>query len=156
MSKSTSLTNRRSECPIAFGLDLFGDKWTLLLLRDMLFYKITRFSDFATREGISTNILADRLARLEGAGIVTKEQDQTLKNQNIYYITDKGRMLLPTLVEMSVWGLLHDEQTPVSKKFSQRLATQHRQIAEEITNAVENGTFEEYQTREMGVNLIHC
>lgn len=152
MSKSTTLTSRRSECPIAFGLDLFGDKWTLLILRDILFYKVTRFSDFAVREGISTNILAERLARLENADIITKEQDKTLKNQNIYHITSKGRNLLPTLVEMSIWGLLYDEQTSVSKKFTHRLATQRSQIAKEITDAVNSGTFNEYRAQEMGVN----
>lgn len=153
MTKSTKFINRRSECPIAFGLDLFGDKWTLLILRDMLFYNVTRFSDFAVREGISTNILAERLARLENANIITKEQDKTLKNQNIYHITDKGRNLLPVLVEMSVWGLQYDEETPVSKTFAHRLASQRSQIAEEITDAVANGTFIEYRGRVMGVNL---
>lgn len=152
MPKSTKPTNRRSECPIAFGLDLFGDKWTLLILRDMLFYNITRFSDFAGREGIATNILADRLARLENAGIITKEQDKALKNQNIYYITDKGRNLLPTLVEMSAWGLQNDEQTPVSKEFVRRLATERKEIVEEITEAVKNGTFRKYQVGVMGVD----
>ncbi|SRR6266702_646091 len=155
MPKSNKLTDRRSECPIAFGLDLFGDKWTLLILRDMLFYKITRFSDFAVRESISTNILAERLSRLENAGIITKEQDKTLKNQNIYYITDKGRDLLPILIEMSAWGLQYDEQTPVSKTFVRRLATQRKQIAEEITDAVKNDTFEEYRGRAMGVDPIN-
>ena len=153
MPRLNNPSNRRSECPIAFGLDLFGDKWTLLVLRDLLFYKITRFSDFAVREGIATNILAERLARLENAGIITKEQDNTLKNQNIYHVTDKGRNLLPTLLEMSVWGLQYDEQTPASKKFVRRLATQRKQIVEEITEAAKNGTFEEYRERVMGVNL---
>lgn len=153
MAKSTNLSQRRSECPIAFGLDLFGDKWTLLVLRDMLFYKVTRFSDFAVREGIASNILAERLARLEAADIITKERDQTLKNQNIYHITTKGRQLLPVLVEMSAWGLLNDEQTPASKEFLQRLATQRQQVIGEITRAVEDGTFNEYRGQEMGVTL---
>lgn len=152
MSKSTAPTNRRSECPIAFGLDLFGDKWTLLILRDMLFYGVTRFSDFATRESISTNILAERLARLESADVITKEQDKSLKNQNIYHVTSKGYKLLPTLVEMSVWGLLHDKETPVSKKFLRKLTTKRSQIIDEITDAVENGVFDEYRMLEMGVN----
>ena len=152
MTKSTTPTRRRSECPIAFGLDLFGDKWTLLILRDMLFYKVTRFSDFAVREGISTNILAERLARLENSDIITKQQDKTLKNQNIYHITSKGRSLLPTLVEMSAWGLLHDERTPVSKKFLQRVVAQHKHVIEEITDAVTTGTFEAYREKVMGVN----
>lgn len=152
MPKSITPTRRRSECPIAFGLDLFGDKWTLLILRDMLFYKVTRFSDFAVREGISTNILAERLARLENSDIITKQQDKTLKNQNIYHITSKGRSLLPTLVEMSAWGLLHDERTPVSKEFLQRAVAQHRHVIKEITDAVANGTFEVYREKVMGVD----
>lgn len=152
MPNSNKPPARRSECPIAFGLDLFGDKWTLLILRDILFFKKTRFSDFAVHEGIATNVLAERLARLENIGIITKEQDKTLRNQNIYHVTDKGHDLLPTLIEMMAWGLQYDEQTPVNKKFVRRLKKERKQIVEETANAIENSVFEGYRKRKMGVN----
>lgn len=153
MSKSNQQNRRRSECPIAFGLDLFGDKWTLLILRDILFYGITRFRDFAVREGIATNILAERLARLENAGIITKKQDSALKNQNIYRVTDKGYSLLPVLVELSVWGLLYDTHTPASKEFIERLSTEREQVIREITAAVKDNSFMAYREQAMGVML---
>lgn len=153
MMMSASSTKRRSACPIAFGLDLFGDKWTLLILRDILFFKKTRFSDFAVRESISTNILAERLARLENAGLITKQQDKTLKNQNIYHATEKGYSLVPILLEMSIWGLQHDEQTPVGKEFIHRLTTEREQVVGEIVSAVQSGTFDEYRVQAMGLDL---
>ena len=152
ISKSIQSPNRRSECPIAFGLDLFGDKWTLLVLRDLLFYNVTRFSDFAVQEKIATNILAERLNRLENAGLITKEQDKILKNQNIYHTTDKGNALLPVLAEMMAWGLLYDEQAPVSEQFIQRLATERRQVVDEVIEATKHATIEGYRVKEMGVN----
>lgn len=145
-------TQRRSECPIAFGLDLFGDKWTLLVLRDLLFFNKSRFSDFAVGERIATNILADRLARLEQSGLITKEQDKELKNQNIYRATDKGRALLPVMIELSLWGLQYDPETPASKKFVCRLAKEREQVAKESIQAASEGRFLEYRAVKMGVH----
>ncbi|MFZ1258368.1 MAG: helix-turn-helix domain-containing protein [Candidatus Saccharimonas sp.] len=147
----SSLSNRRSDCPIAFGLDIFGDRWTLLILRDILFYSKTRFSDFAVDEGISTNILAERLARLERAGLVTRQRDDVQKNQNIYRATDIGLRIAPVLLEMAVWGLQNDKQTPISRAFIQRLRTNRDEVVSEIINAVANGEFEKYQKEHMGL-----
>ena len=99
--RSTRKRERRSDCPISFGLDIFGDKWTLLILRDIMLYNRTRFSDFTPRERIATNILADRLKTLENAGVITKRGDNELKNQYVYSVTEKGRNLLPTLIELT-------------------------------------------------------
>ena len=152
MTSQNNSPVRRSPCPIAFGLDLFGDKWTLLVLRDLLFYNKSRFSDFAVHERIATNVLADRLARLEQAGVITKAQDTELKNQNIYRVTDKGRDLLPTLIEMSLWGMRYDTQTPVSKEFLRRIEQDEKQVVAEMTQAIESGTFEEYRIKAIGVD----
>lgn len=152
MPKSTTPSNRRSGCPIAFGLDLFGDKWTLLILRDLLFYNVTRFSDFAVKEKIATNILAERLIRLENAGLITKEQDKILKNQNIYHITEKGTDLLPVLAEMMAWGLRYDEQAPVSNRLLRRLKNERKQVVDEVIHATKNGTIEQYRAKKMGVD----
>lgn len=143
---------RRSECPITFGLDLFGDKWTLLILRDMLLFKEKHFKDFAHYEGIATNVLSDRLTRLEKAGVITKRRDDVLKNQNIYEPTSKGHAMLPMLVEMMLWGLRYDAQTPASKQFVRRLAQEREEISSEVLQATENGRFEKYRSEEMGVN----
>lgn len=151
MAKPSSNRSRRSDCPISFGLDLFGDKWTLLILRDIMFYQRRRFSDFAPQERIATNILADRLSRLETEGLIDKQRDEELRNQYIYSVTDKGRALLPTLVEMTLWGLQYDSETPASQAFSERLKTDRRAVAREITRAVQNGTFSSYRKTEMGI-----
>lgn len=151
MTKQNSTRSRRSDCPISFGLDLFGDKWTLLILRDIMFYQRRRFSDFAPQERIATNILADRLSRLESEGLIDKLRDEELRNQFIYSVTDKGRALLPTLVEMTLWGLEYDDETPASQAFLKRLQTDRRAVAREITRAVQNGAFAAYRKTEMGI-----
>lgn len=102
---------RRSNCPISFGLDIFGDKWSLLVLRDMTFFGKTTYGEFlASDEGIATNILADRLKTLEHAGIIKKKDDA-------YALTKKGQDLMPVLVEMAAWGVTHDPQTPLSQDY---------------------------------------
>jgi len=116
-----------------------------------MLYKRTRFSDFAPREKIATNILADRLEKLEQAGILIKQRDDVLKNQNIYSVTQKGKDLVPTLVEMTLWGLQYDEQTPASSDFVNRIAKDHRLFADEMSTAVESGAFVEYRQNRMGV-----
>lgn len=146
-----TIPERRSECPISFGLDVFGDKWTLLILRDMLLFGYTRFSDFAIHEGISTNILTDRLQRLETAGIITKKQDTVLKNQNVYNVTPKGRDLTNVLIGVMLWGLKYDEQTPVDKNFIARISNDLDIVINEVRVAISNNAFEDYRVSEMGV-----
>lgn len=144
---------RRSECPISFGLDIFGDKWTLLILRDMLLFGYARFSDFAVHEGISTNILADRLLRLETAGIIVKERDTVLRNQNIYQVTAKGRDLTGVLIGIMLWGLKYDEQTPVDRNFIARISDDLDGVVREVRVAIENSVFEDYRASEMRIGV---
>lgn len=136
---------RRSDCPISFGLDIFGDKWTLLILRDIMFYNRTRFSDFAPREGIATNILADRLNILMRAGLIQKQRDEKLKNQYIYSATRKGQELLPALIELTLWGFQYDAKTPASRAFVKRLQTDKQKVVREIARAVKRNTFLRYR-----------
>lgn len=142
---------RRSDCPISFALDIFGDKWTLLILRDIMFYNRTRFSDFAPRERIATNILADRLSRLEEAGIIEKRRDDELKNQIFYSVTKKGEDLLPILIEMTLWGLQYDSKTPASKEFVGRIHADRQQLAREISRSIKRKSFSEYRQEQMGI-----
>lgn len=150
--KKTKEKQRRSDCPISFGLDIFGDKWTLLILRDIMFYNRTRFSDFAPQERIATNILTDRLTRLERENIIEKRHDEKLRNQYFYSVTDKGKDLLPILIEMTLWGLKYDKNTPASKEFMKRIQTDKRQITYEISHSIKCDSFSKYRQDQMGIN----
>ena len=98
---------RRSPCPVACTLDLLGDRWTLLVIRD-LFHGRRRYGEFAAApEGIPTNLLADRLARLEAAGIVARRPYQRHPPRHEYRLTPKGRALRPLLRAMAAWGKAH-------------------------------------------------
>lgn len=95
----------RSFCPISLSLEIFGDSWTLLVLRDMMFGGKRHFREFLTSdEHISSNILADRLARLVDHGVVSKADDPTHKQKAIYSLTEKGIELLPVVVQIGAWG----------------------------------------------------
>jgi len=95
----------RCQCPISSALDIIGDKWTLLIIRDMLFDHKKTFKDFSTSvESIASNILSSRLKLLEEAGIIRKDKlDGNLKS-NIYTLTDKGLDLLPVIAELTLWS----------------------------------------------------
>lgn len=95
----------RSGCPIGIALDGIGDPWSLLVVRDLMFKGAKTFNDFAAAgEGIATNILADRLARLESHGIVSKDADPDDARRYIYRLTRKGLDLAPVLVELVIWS----------------------------------------------------
>jgi len=114
MGGSPSLLPRsdRSKCPIANALDVVGDRWTLLVVRDLLFFGKVRYKDLAaSAEGIPTNLLADRLRRLEAAGIVKKKAYQRRPVRYEYRLTPRGADLLPLLREMVTWANLHIEGT---------------------------------------------
>jgi DNA-binding HxlR family transcriptional regulator len=98
----------RSPCPLAGALDILGDAWTLLVLRDLLFYDKHRFADFlASPEKISTNILTERLKRLERWGLVERRRYQQRPPRDEYVITVRGYDLLPVLRELIRWGKQH-------------------------------------------------
>lgn len=144
---------RRSHCPISFSLDVFGDKWSLLILRDIMFYNRTHFRDFAPHEHIATNILSDRLGKLEAMNLINKQQDPKLKNQYVYSVTPTGKTLLPLLTEMTLWGLEHDPESLASKEFIMRTQTDKQKVAREIARSIERNEFANYRSREMGISL---
>jgi DNA-binding HxlR family transcriptional regulator len=95
----------RSHCPINLSLEIFGDTWTLLVLRDMMFAGKRHFRELLqSDEHISSNILADRLARLVENGVLTKSDDATHKQKAIYSLTEKGIALLPIIIQIGAWG----------------------------------------------------
>ena len=107
---------KRSPCPIATALDLVGDKWTLLVMRD-LFVGKTKFGEFEdSPERIPTNILAERLKRLESHGMIQREPYQERPMRYAYGLTKKGRGFLPVLQEMSTWGNTYIPNTWVPPK----------------------------------------
>jgi len=97
--------NFRSTCPISSVLDIVGDKWSLLIIRDMMFGEKSTFGEFASsQEHIATSILADRLYRLECNSIISKGKLPDDKKKNIYTLTNKGIDLLPMVIEMILWS----------------------------------------------------
>ncbi len=107
---------QRSPCPIACTLDLIGDRWTLLIIRDMMFFGKQRFEEFLeSPERISTNILANRLKSLENLGLVEKQPYSHHSRRMNYQLTELGRSLRPVLKAMIAWGLKHIPETRVSE-----------------------------------------
>ncbi|PIT99965.1 MAG: transcriptional regulator [Bdellovibrionales bacterium CG10_big_fil_rev_8_21_14_0_10_45_34] len=106
----------RSSCPICFSLELFGDKWSLLILRDIILFDKKHYHEFMdSSEGISTNILADRLQKLECAGLIKKKQNEENQKKFIYAPTDEALDLLPLLIEMTLWGVKHNPEIDASQ-----------------------------------------
>ena len=113
---------RQSGCPISFTLDVIGDKWSLLIIRDMIFKRKKNFSEFlGSSEKIASNILTDRLKRLEEEGIITKMQDPDNLKKYIYELAPKGIDLIPMILEVILWGAKHDSNTVAPKEFIRRL-----------------------------------
>ena len=109
--KDVAPARRRSLCPVACSLDIFGDRWTLLVVRD-LFFGRARFKDFtASPEGIPTNILADRLERLLAHGIVEQIPAEDGTKRLAYRLTEKGKALGSVLKAMRAWGLAWEKST---------------------------------------------
>lgn len=113
----------RSHCPINFVLETFGDKWTLLIVRDLMFKGKTSFRQFLqSDEKIATNILSDRLKRLEENGIVEKAADGANRSKLNYTLTKKGKDLMPIMLEITAWSAKYDKLTNAPKPFRKTLA----------------------------------
>jgi DNA-binding HxlR family transcriptional regulator len=96
---------KRSDCPLSASLDIFGDKWSLLIMRDMIFYNKSTYGDFLkSEEKIATNILANRLLNLEEHQIIQKLEHPDSKAKVLYKLTEKGIDLLPIIVEIQLWA----------------------------------------------------
>ena len=112
----------RSQCPISTALDIFGDKWTLLIIRDLLFKEKKSYGEFlSSEEKIATNILADRLSMLEAEAIITRGQHPDNKLKVIYSLTAKGVDLIPVLVEIISWSEKYHQVHPYAREFAKQL-----------------------------------
>src|SRR5207237_10097693 len=109
----------RTGCPINLTLEVVGDRWSLLIIRDMMFGNRRHFRELLTKseEGISSNVLADRLKTPLEQGIITRESDPSHKQKGIYSLTEQGIELLPILAQMSGWGFKY---LPVSEELGIR------------------------------------
>ena len=109
--KGVAPAGRRSLCPVACSLDIFGDRWTLLVVRDLALGR-TRFKDFiASPEGIPTNILTERLERLLAHGVIKQMPAEDGTKRQAYRLTEKGEALGSVLKAMRDWGLAWDKST---------------------------------------------
>lgn len=119
----------RSDCPINYALEAFGDKWSLLIIRDLMFQGKQNYSEFLSAdEKISTNILASRLEKLEREGLISKAIDPENNAKKVYRLSSKGIDLLPMLLEMMAWSAQYDERTGCPAEFRRQLKEQRQQL----------------------------
>ena len=138
---------RRSDCPISFALEAFGDTWSLLVMRDLLFSGKSTFSDFLrSEEGIATNVLAARLRALEEAGLVHAEGE----GRNVRYsATAKGLDLLPILLEMIVWSARHDARSAAPPAFVARIQKDRAELISELREQLAGGRTEQPKSKRL-------
>ncbi len=121
----------RSGCPVSISLEILGDRWSLLIIRDLMVRGLRTFKELQkSGEGISSNILADRLRRLEASGIIIAEKVETDGRKVNYRLTDKGIDLAPVLLELLIWGARH-EATAAPCAFIQNLAKNRKRVLAE-------------------------
>ncbi len=124
---------RRSDCPISNVLDHVGDKWSLLILRDLMFFGKHSYSELQTSdEGIATNILSSRLTQLEKDGLISKQADVNDKRKKVYALTQRGKDMLPLMLEMMIWSHQYDPDTNVPGDLIQRAKTDRESLIQDL------------------------
>jgi DNA-binding HxlR family transcriptional regulator len=132
---------RRSSCPINASLEIFGDRWSLLIIRDLMLRGFRSYKEFlSSDEGIATNILAERLQRLEAAGVITTSRDAEDRRKVVYRLTEKGIDLAPILVELILWSAQHEETGAPHAAIRKMRAKREQFLAEIRRNWEEGGT----------------
>jgi DNA-binding HxlR family transcriptional regulator len=132
----------RSHCSVNYGLEIFGDKWSLLIVRDIVFAGKKTYGEFLkSEEGFATNILASRLAFLEEQGILSKAPSSADRRKDLYTLTEKGLDLIPILLDIIVWSAKHDPKSNVRrrKEFVARLNRSTQKVSEEVKELVRSG-----------------
>jgi len=126
-----SKTKPRSGCPVSVSLEIFGDRWSLLIIRDLMVRGYTTYKDFQQAgEGIATNVLADRLQKLKDAKIIDAESEATDARRIHYRLTEKGIDLAPVLLEILIWGARHEE-TGLSCAMIEEMASNRQCVLDE-------------------------
>lgn len=125
-------TKHRSECPVSIGLETIGDRWSLLIIRDMMVRGYHTFKQFQhSGEGIATNVLADRLQKLQSAGIIASKVDEHDGRRVNYRLTPKGIDLAPMLLELLIWGARY-QQTGFSSAWIDQVEQTREQFLAEV------------------------
>jgi DNA-binding HxlR family transcriptional regulator len=131
--KSKQLKSKhRSGCPVSVSLEIFGDRWSLLIVRDLMIRGYRTFKEFEeSGEGVATNILADRLEKLESTGIIMTEVDEADRRRVNYRLTQKGIDLAPVLLELLIWGARH-ENTEAPCALIEKMAQNREALLDEV------------------------
>jgi DNA-binding HxlR family transcriptional regulator len=129
-----NMKKHQSGCPVANGLDIFGDRWSLLIVRDMMLKGRQTFNELQKlEEGIAPNILADRIGKLVKSGIITRTPNPEDKRVNILTLTRKGLDLAPLVVDIISWsGKYYPLNTAARKKLVKRIAANREEVLQEI------------------------
>jgi DNA-binding HxlR family transcriptional regulator len=132
--------HRRSDCPINFALEIFGDPWSLLIIRDIVYFGKKTYKEFLeSEEGMATNILASRLARLEQQGILMKKPSPLDKRKEEYILTEKGLDLIPVMVEMANWSAEYDPCTAAPADWIALMKAEREKMIQRIRETVQSG-----------------
>jgi len=130
-------TIRKSDCPINYAMEIFGDRWTFLIVRDLMFKGKHFYGEFLlSEEKIATNTLADRLSMLESNGIISKSSDPSHKQKIMYSLTKKGIDLVPVLVEFIMWSAKYDKNSAVEMKFVKSVKRDKVGVISKITRSL--------------------
>ena len=125
-------SKHRSGCPVSISLEILGDRWSLLIVRDLMVRGYRTFKEFEDAgEGIATNILSDRLRRLKSTGIIATEVDDSDRRRVNYRLTQRGIDLAPALLELLIWGARH-ENTEVPCAAIEKMAAHREALLKEV------------------------
>lgn len=147
--RSNGLNGRRSDCPVNFAVEALGDKWSLVILRDIIFWGKHTYGEFLkSNEKIATNILANRLKYLESEGLISKSPDPTDRRRDIYSVTEMGIGLVPMFVEMIAWSAQNPDWqtmthngTPEQVRFVEQtlMTKKKKKLIEDVKKIVRRG-----------------
>lgn len=140
--KMTCKKDIRSHCAVNYGVEIFGDRWSLLIIRDIVFAGKKTYGEFLkSEEGIATNVLASRLAFLEEQGILSRAPSPDDGRKDFYKLTEKGLDLIPIVLNIVLWSAQHDAKSYVRprKDFVARISQNPIQVSEEVKALVRNG-----------------
>ena len=132
--------SNKSHCPVNFALESFGDSWSLLIVRDIVYWGKKTYGEFLeSEEHIATNILAARLNELEQKGILTKHAHPTDKRKEMYELTEKGLDLIPIVLEMSGWATRYDPATTAPRQFVDYVYANREKMFKLVRDTVTQG-----------------
>jgi DNA-binding HxlR family transcriptional regulator len=140
--KTTTKEDLRSHCAVNYGVEMFGDRWSLLIIRDIVFAGKKTYGEFMkSEERIATNVLASRLVSLEEQGILARTPSPDDKRKDFYTLTEKGLDLIPIVLNIVLWSAKHDAKSYArqTKDFLARLSLSPMQVSEEVKALVRDG-----------------